>query len=159
MKVPSIAGKKQTIFESVSCAGPATCMAVGYLNSYGKHPVMRPLAETYRGGMWRWSGTPRRTTSGFAAVSCTSLTGCMAAGWSGQAALAETWNGTTWSPRKPARTSSPKSADAFSHVSCASVSYCIAVGSRLNPLVRYSDHSLAELWNGTSWSIQSTVNP
>jgi hypothetical protein len=159
LKIASIAGKKQTIFESLSCAGPATCVAVGYTKSYGKHPVTRPLAETYRGGKWRWSGTPRRSGAGLAAVSCTSRTRCLAAGWSGQAALAETWNGSGWTVRKPVRTGSPKSSDVFSHVSCASPSSCIAVGSRWNPKVRYSDHSLAELWNGTSWTIQPTVNP
>jgi hypothetical protein len=159
MKVPSIAHKKQTIFESVSCPGPATCVAAGYTETYGKHPVTRPLVETYRGGKWRWSGTPRRSNAGFTAVSCTSLTRCMAAGWSGQAALAETWNGTSWRVLKTARTASPKSGDGFNHVSCASSSYCIAVGYRYNPRVIHSNHTLAEVWNGKSWTVQTTINP
>jgi hypothetical protein len=71
-----------------------------------------------------------------------------------QLTLAEAWNGTSWSIQAtPNPSGSP-----FAHlvgVDCFSASTCTAVGS-------YYDGSnyltLAEAWNGTTWSIQPTPN-
>lgn len=52
-------------------------------------------------------------------------------------------------------TPSPTEYSSLSGVSCASATYCIAVGRTEN----VSGVTLAEAWNGTSWSRQTTPNP
>jgi hypothetical protein len=74
------------------------------------------------------------TASGLAGVSCASAktsTACNAVGFSlgdsGQAAVAETWNGTKWSVLGVPAFGSPPSG--LSGVSCSSLTACISVGS------------------------------
>src|SRR4029077_14269529 len=62
-------------------------------------------------------------------------------------ALAEAWNGTSWSIQKTPQLA-PDS-HVLRAVSCTSPSACTAVGS-----LGYA--TLAEVWNGTSWSVQKT---
>jgi len=64
-------------------------------------------------------------------------------------ALAEEWNGASWSVKK---TPSLKAGGSLNGVSCTSASACTAVGFDGN------GESLAERWNGTAWSIQATPN-
>jgi hypothetical protein len=42
-------------------------------------------------------------------------------------------------------------------VSCATVTNCVAVGSSTNS--SGASVTLAEQWNGSSWSVQTTPNP
>jgi len=60
---------------------------------------------------------------------------------------------TTQAPPMPAGATS----SVLSGVSCPSASGCIAVGSYVNSAG--SRMTLAEAWNGTNWSIQTTLNP
>jgi len=59
-------------------------------------------------------------------------------------------------------TTNPDTISQLSGVSCTSVSFCVAVGEYSglpgngNNL---SDQSLAEQWNGSSWSTMTTTNP
>jgi hypothetical protein len=62
-------------------------------------------------------------------------------------------------PRPDREDGRPRTGDACSHVSCASTTYCVAVGYRFNPMSVSGDHTLAEAWDGTTWTIQPTVNP
>jgi hypothetical protein len=39
------------------------------------------------------------------------------------------------------------------------VSHCVAVGIRFNAKVRFNNRTLAEGWNGSTWQIQTSVNP
>ncbi len=71
--------------------------------------------------------------------------------------FAEAWNGTSW---KLETTASPSGgSDSYlAGVSCTSPAACTAVG------YYYSNSSdvevtLAEAWNGTSWSLEATPNP
>jgi hypothetical protein len=95
-------------------------------------------------------------------VSCPSATACAAVGSyfigsNSVATLAEWWNGSAW---KLQATSNPDNGAAefdLNGVSCTSATACVAVGdydSSLGPRV-----TLAELWNGSSWNLQSTPNP
>jgi hypothetical protein len=93
-------------------------------------------------------------------VSCTSASACTAVGGPPQPAttgvtLAERWNGTTWSIQ---HTPNPTGASLtlLQGVSCASASACTAVGSTSTSTTTVT---LAERWNGTTWSIQTTPNP
>src|SRR5690242_7134762 len=104
---------------------------------------------------------PQVPNGQLAAVNCTSTSACTAVGdftnGSGtQVTLAERWNGTSWSTQA---TPAPTGATAaqLSAVRCPSSTSCVAVGF-------YDDNSgnrltLAQRWNGTSWSNQSTPNP
>jgi hypothetical protein len=73
--------------------------------------------------------------------------------------LAERWNGTSWKIQPtPNPTGGAKSAPKdLSGVSCTSATACTAVGHYILGLSQYL--TLAERWNGTTWTIQPTPNP
>ena len=90
----------------------------------------------------------------FNGISCATVSNCVAVGdrlnsKGAEVALAQVWNGTSWSITK---TISPAGAEQseLSGVSCASASDCLAVGQ--------SDETpLAESWDGTSWTLQNVT--
>jgi len=102
-------------------------------------------------------------------VSCTSAESCTAAGYyqhtpSIRLPLAEYWNGKEWSAQEVPN--SPNGAytttSELKGVSCQSSASCTAVGSYTpGKAVKGSlvEHTLAERWNGTEWTIQTTPNP
>ena len=148
------AGSGYAYLYGVSCPSSQLCVAVGQASS-------APLVELWNGNDWTVQTTP--TLSGSAvlnSVSCASPTACTAVGvvYSNgtDSALAEAWNGTTWTvqetPGAPAQTSSE-----LEEVSCPSTSMCTAVGWYTPSNGSYS--TLAESWDGTAWTIQSTPNP
>jgi hypothetical protein len=157
MSSPS--GSVYTFLGGVSCTSASACTAVGY---YDTDTGTATLAARWNGSTWTIQATPNPAGPDSAlltGVSCTSASACTAVGYSGTstgttATLAEHWNGSTWTiqatPNPPgaART-------LLTGVSCASASACTAVG--------YSGTStqtatLAERWNGTTWTIQATPN-
>jgi len=95
-----------------------------------------------------------------AGVSCTSASACTAVGNFSNGAtlvtLAERWNGTKWSIQHTPNPPTSGSNILLQGVSCTSASACTAVGgsSTMTP-----GATLAERWNGTTWSIQPTPNP
>src|SRR5215472_4826394 len=111
------------------------------------------------GPRWSVEPTPNAVIANgsLAADDCTGPASCVAVGSYesrlGKSALAEVWNGTAWHiravPVPPGGTHS-----ALDGVSCTAATACIAVGyytSSQNVKV-----TLAERWNGTSWSVQPT---
>ena len=107
-----------------------------------------------------WSITPTpNVNSNFHSlngVSCLSVSFCMAVGdyegGTGDLNLAEQWNGTAWSI--VSTPNPPSTEDSFlSSVSCTSSTSCMAVGSTENGT---AEQTLAEQWNGVTWSIVST---
>ena len=92
-------------------------------------------------------------------MSCTSASACTAVGDSSNGAttvtLAERWNGTTWSIQ-PTPNPAGASFTFLYAVSCTSARACTAVGDSSNGTTTVT---LAERWNGTTWSIQHTPNP
>ena len=158
---PNPTGFADTALASVSCPSPTTCIAIGTLNGY-----QAELTEVWNGTTWtRYLtsnpiGTPFYTIK---ALSCASAVVCVAVGEAGKTAqdtdmrpLAERWNGSTWTVQ---RTPTPPGTaqSAFTGVSCASITACTAVGYSVNGA--NEGLALAEGWNGTSWTIQSTPNP
>jgi hypothetical protein len=115
---------------------------------------------------WLLQSTPNPTEathSVLSGASCTSTSACIAVGkyvtaiiGGNPSALAEVWNGTSWSLKSVPNPSEAKSS-ALSGVSCTSSSACTAVGTYTNG--SGTTVTLAEAWNGTSWSVQSTPNP
>src|SRR5215472_13462533 len=136
-------------------------MAVGtYVKASGAGVT---LAEQWNGHSWRVLRTPNprgAAVSQLIGVSCTSASACTAVGISdplsaSATTLAERWNGTRWTIQA---TPNPRQGGGgLGGVSCTSASACTAVGAA-NPFGA-SATTLAERWNGTRWSIQSTRNP
>ena len=175
---PSPDGSAVAEFFAVSCTSASACTAGGA--SLDNSGTSVPLAERWDGTSWRVQVTPAPAGSigsGFAGMSCSSATVCIAAGSYGTSGgsgvmLAERWNGTRWriqvTPSPAGATGSELLA-----VSCAATGVCTAVGSvtigsaggrAATAASRNSGGStttvgLAERWNGTTWRVQAIPNP
>ena len=143
---PSPFGPASSELNGVSCPSATACTAVGSYTDASGASVL--LAERWGGAAWTMQPTPG--SGEFVGVSCTSATSCIAVGQqnlptsppvNGGAALAETWNGTTWTPMQTA------GAGTLDAVSCTSPAACMAVGAT----------GLAESWDGVSWTVQPSA--
>jgi hypothetical protein len=155
-------GSAQRAMLGVSCPSSTSCTTVGEASS-------KPTAEHWNGTEWSVITPPNPTGAVGAtleSVSCTSSTSCMAVGnfhESGKKkkTLTESWSGTEWKVK-----SSPNPAEAvgevkFASVSCLSSTSCFAAGSYVTKEVigiPEEEKTLAETWNGTEWTIQSSSN-
>jgi hypothetical protein len=140
--------------DGVSCTSASACTAVGTYTKDGEET----LAEQWNGKVWAIQptlGPPDNSV--LQAVSCTSASACTAVGsYHGEKSgasegLVQRWNGTKWAsqPFRHAKNAT------VTGVSCTSASACIAVGGILGA----GGGLLAESWNGTTWTIQTTPNP
>ena len=151
---PNNSGGPPTL-NAVWCESAASCTAVGTVGGY----FPQTLAESWDGTTWTIEPTPSPGRSGLANVSCDpSGLPCTAVGTSDNTPLAESWDGTSWTVQSvPA----PAGAGAFSDVSCTSGSACTAVGwyedTSAGPSGAYL--TLAERWDGTTWTSQFTPDP
>jgi hypothetical protein len=162
-KTPNPKGFAVSTLTGVACTSSRACTAVGFsANSTGGDSAT--LAERWNGKSWAIEETPNLPGSSaisFSGIACPSAHACAAVGTyddsSGDAvALAETWNGSSWSIED---TPNPKDSTAasLSGVACFSAWACTAVGTSGRSPQRSA--TLAERWDGTSWTIQATVNP
>jgi sugar lactone lactonase YvrE len=158
----TVSGVTQTSLSGSSCVSSTACIDVG--SSTNASGTVSSLAFAWNGSEWLVSSTPNpsgATVSELRHVSCTSATSCTAVGSdkpkSGKAVtLAERLTGSEWSIQTTA-TPSKATESQLSGVSCTSATSCTAVG-------RYKLSSggfltLAEAWNGSEWTVQSTPNP
>jgi hypothetical protein len=138
--------------------GPSLCFAVG--TDYSGTPS--PHAESYNGSSWSTMSMVAPTGSTFAValgIGCPTASDCFAVGWyqnSGDLPFAEHWNGTSWSQQSltlPANTIAAKLLD----ISCTSASACTAVG--YFEATGQPRRTLVMVWNGTSWTPQTSANP
>lgn len=161
---PHPAGTTSSSLSAVSCADASACMATGsYLNT---DSVGIPLTEWWNGAAWAVITAPvpdGAQGSYLDGVSCPSSSTCTAVGsyfdnsFTAQT-LAESWDGSSWSVvASPTPTDSPNTA--LYGVSCASAARCLAVGHSYSPSFAGKDDNLAELWNGTSWTIVGSPSP
>jgi hypothetical protein len=131
---------------SVSCTSATFCMAAG-----GDGHV-----DIWNGTSW----SARPTAAGFTslgAVSCASPHSCEAVGTGPSGDAAEGWNGTSWSPQATP-TPAGGSSLGLSAVSCAALSSCEAVGNYFSNST-FQQVTVAEVLNGTVWTVQPTPNP
>jgi hypothetical protein len=147
---------------AVSCASATACMAVGYA-FYRPGGHAGTLAERWDGTSWSIQALPNPTgarSGGLDGVSCTSATACTAVGGFANSAtgftLAERWNGTSWSVQSTPNPTAATSSIVLG-VSCPSMTACTAVGTFTNSAS--VSMTLAERWNGSTWTIQPTPNP
>src|SRR5207247_2359972 len=155
---PNPANPNHANLTSVSCTSPSACTAVGTA------ALVVPIAERWNGTSWSLQRVPAPAGAQLgllASVSCPSAASCVAVGnyrsRSGtRVLLAETWNGTAWAIRRAAVP--PGARRSFLNgVSCLSPGSCTAVGNYQSG--KHAHVTLAERWNGASWSMQPTPNP
>ena len=155
--IPTVPG---VFLNAVSCPSRTACFAVGGSSS-------GTLAERWNGTRWTVQHIPTPTgaqMSGLSGISCSSASFCMAAGGYSTTSnpngpvkpYTERWNGQRWMT-----ISTPNPAGSvqtfLGGTSCTSPSACTVVGEQ-----HFADgmvHTVAERWNGTTWTIQSTSNP
>jgi hypothetical protein len=157
---PNPSGATTSELRGLSCGSTSTCVAVGYSAVGSGAP--QPLSEVLSGGGWALKPVPNvagATGGALHGVACTSSTACETAGFANKGrsiTLAEKWNGTAWSVQStPNPTGATESR--LHGVSCANATTCVATGYLVNSAG--VDATLAEGWNGTNWSIESTPNP
>jgi hypothetical protein len=167
--VSSPNGPYQTSLTGVSCVSAKSCTAVGWYNTGTGADAT--LAESFNGSTWSVVSSPDQGTGNnqLSGISCRSASSCSAVGFyvvdsSTDAALAESWNGKTWSiVSSPNPNPQPLPVYyALAGVSCPSASSCTAVGSySAGSYVKGTlvQQTLIESWNGSKWSVVSSPNP
>ena len=143
----------------VSCSSARACMAVGAHNI--PHGSV-PLAEAWNGKTWTVKVTPKANDDSWLDnVSCRSAHACIATGHAIQHGhnnwFSEMWNGRTWTI-KPAPRPNSTSYSSIGGVSCAAGSVCVAAGDYQVDNSSKS-RTLAETWDGKTWTIHNTPNP
>ena len=146
----------------VSCGSARSCFAVGV--SVKSSKVNAPLAERWRGKRWsvqRVATPAGATTTELFDVACSSSTRCTATGRytigpKSTVALAERWNGSKWAIQRTPNVGAA-ARNTLRGVSCPSNSWCMAVGAYKGRTSGF--RTLAERWNGRTWSLQKPPNP
>jgi hypothetical protein len=153
--VPDNVGALGSELLGLSCLSSTSCTAVGdFIDSAN---FDGNLVEVLKGTTWSLQSSPSPSSvneSNLLAVSCASSKACVAVGEydnGHEVAMAEDWNGKKWTLVDAAPGGGATSSD-LAGVVCVSSKQCIAVG------VSGSD-SLAEQWNGTTWSTLTTTSP
>jgi hypothetical protein len=124
-------------FSGVSCSSATACTAVGITG--GSDQLNHPLIERWDGGTWTVQDPNNPSVASLSGVSCNSATSCAAVGNYGSTtpprspfvALAERWDGSTWTIQS---VSAPASANAsyLTSDSCAPAAPCTAAGHYFN---------------------------
>jgi hypothetical protein len=155
-------GAKSGELTGVSCTSAKACTAVGsYQPGEGASAA---LAERWNGKAWAAQTVPSpsgASESGLSGISCASTKACTADGWyldaeGAKLALAEAWNGTTWTVQTVPTPNGARES-ALSGSSCTSTKACMADGWYLD--AEGAKLALAEAWNGTSWEAQTPPSP
>jgi len=134
----------------VSCTSATACTAVGSF-------LVGGLAARWDGSSWTMQDATGGLMNG---VSCTSASACIAVGteesefegkmvWLPSAAR---WDGSTWTSQTLPAPSGADLSD-LNGVSCTSATACTAVGYYISG---NSNRPLAERWDGSTWTIQTT---
>ena len=159
MPIPS--GSLTAVLEAVSCSSSGACVAVGY---YSASSSGGTLAESWDGGAWSILPTakPNGFSGSFTAVSCLSATSCESVGGFNPGTgyptpFAASWNGSTWTIQSMPTPGGSLLSGATA-LSCTSSSNCTAVGY-YEASSSFEYFTLAESWNGASWSVAATPNP
>ncbi len=158
----STSASQHNNLQSVSCPTASFCVADG---NYYNGTVYQNQVLTWNGSSWSLDSaaslsTLASQTNVLLGVSCFSASSCVGVGyhWNGTVYqnLVLTWNGSSWSLDSAASLSMSLSRNNHLYgVSCASASFCVAVGSYSNGTV---DQNLVLTWNGSSWSLDSAAS-
>jgi len=160
---PAPPGASNSELTYVQCASSSACMAVGSYYS-GATNEYEPLVESWDGSSWtiETAPLPAEAEGGeLYGVSCPGESACTAVGsyysaTTGQTPLAEAWNGTSWATQSVA-VPIGSTGSALKAVWCESAKSCKAVG--VSATGTGENVTLAESWDGTNWTIETTPNP
>jgi hypothetical protein len=127
--LPLPAGTQAVVLWDISCPVADDCTAVGSWSQNGGGLPAEPYAAQWNGRDWSIQsvptpGGPPGASAWLEAVSCVADGSCVAVGGGTSPALAERWNGTTWSYEL----TSPGASGYLEGISCVSASVCVAVG-------------------------------
>lgn len=149
-----------TALSAISCTSAASCMAAGAYGYNAGTGGSVDLTLRWNGTAWRRVLAPAPDSNAqLTGVSCAVSSACVAVG--AQAAypgtLAARWNGSRW---KELRTPPIRQTGGalFYDVACPGRTACMAVGTWSDPTGEYG-FTLAESWNGTSWTRLRTPDP
>jgi hypothetical protein len=161
--IPIPKGATSSQLDGVDCIWSNFCVAVGrYTTSGGS---TKSLAMFWNGTNWSLqtlTDPAGAVETGLLDVTCTKTpSACTAVGsWEDSAkdqfTLAYRFDGSSWTLQSTPNPSG-STESIFVGVSCATASSCTAVGTWIKS--GESFETLAEEWNGSSWSVQSTPNP
>jgi hypothetical protein len=115
--------------------------------------LLMPLTASAATSTWTvMPDQPNATADGLTAVSCPSVSFCLALGSNGPEPESFQWNGSAW-----ALSANIGQADEsnLTGISCVSATYCLAVGWNYYQ----GDQAAAWLWNGSGWSNLAVYNP
>ena len=179
MPIPT--GATAAALSSVSCATAGACTAVGGWVAGCVRGVFTctqgMLVERWNGTGWEIQTAPSPAVDSLAstldAVSCATPIACTAVGqWvptdraGGHPGITfvEHWDGTAWtiqSTPDPPGVGGPNGTNnsPFSGVSCPTATECTAVGNYASGNADDAYLTLAEHWDGGSWSVESTSSP
>ncbi len=157
---PNLQDQNALALGGVSCASRSDCWAVGSV-TVSLSP--QPLLEHWNGSAWQLGTfiTPG-ADSALGGVDCTSANACWAVGgYVGAGVLVARWNGTAWvtepTPVIDTVHAGSNNRGSLGGVHCVSASDCWAVGAYLD--ANSIQRTLAEHWNGVTWSIVATPVP
>jgi len=161
-RMPNPHGAKTVQIEGLSCTSATACTLVAGLTTNAGTAGL--FAERSNGSRWSIQpiSQPEEAQSAIlAGISCVSQRDCTAVGTFTNSAgaafpLAESRRHATWSMQQ-APNAVVVEPGGFNAVSCASSSACIAVGSLSD--TSQTTMTLAEQWDGMTWSVQATANP
>jgi hypothetical protein len=160
--IPIPEGATSSQLDGIDCIWSNFCAAVGRYTTSGGSVKSLVMFWNEKWSLHTVTDPEGAVQSTLLDVSCTPTPNrCTAVGdWKNgkgeQFTLAYRFNGvTTWTLQSTPNPSGG-SENVLQDVSCASETSCTAAGSSVNS---GSTQTLAEKWNGTSWSIQGTMNP
>ncbi len=163
--IPSPKHNTFPVLDGVSCVLNVGCEAVGTQEPSG---TTVPLAEgDTPGTKWEIQPTPDTGLASYTevtGVSCGSSTlSCIAVGWYYESesgaddAITMAYSGAnSWELQSPQPTQ-PDYRQVFNGISCTAANSCEAVGTQYD--TSEAGMTLAEFWNGTTWTVQTTENP
>lgn len=152
LETPTAEASGQSEVQGLACTSASRCVAVGWYNP-SAGGAAKPFSMVLENGKWTLQG---RSWSGFLeSVTCTAVNSCIAVGDDYELGpSAETWTGSEWST--PTAASLPDVEGGYlGDVSCTASTKCTAVGGGWNK-VDGAAVTLAETWNGSSWTEQAT---
>ena len=147
-------------YSAVSCVSATSCEAVGTGRSTSDADFA--AAAHWNGTSWTAQAVPLTggaKSATLTKVSCPTAAYCAAVGNSSVGAYSAAWNGTAWTAQAVLPVPSGASSDTLDGLSCTSATACTTVGYSRESASPNAELTLAEAWNGTSWSIQDTPNP
>jgi hypothetical protein len=161
MTTPSPSGATSSTLNRVACPAAGSCFAAG---SYTTATATLPLVEKLVSGTWTIATLTLpagATNAELFGISCTSTSACTAVGYyesSGnpRRTMILRWNGTAWSAQTAVNQTGATLSD-LRGVSCSTATICNAVGYYVDSAS--VQHSLAEVWNGTTWTLKTVADP